>query len=60
MLIYCERCVMPASKPDLHLDKDGICNACRSYELRSEVDWDASYSISSIVTDGTIKLIGIA
>ena len=43
MLIYCERCVMPASKPDLHLDKDGICNACRSYELRSEVDWDARY-----------------
>jgi N-acetyl sugar amidotransferase len=31
---------MPDSKPDLHLDDEGICNACRSYERRAEVDWD--------------------
>ena len=41
MLTYCCRCVMPDTKPDLHLDKQGICNACRSYERRVEVDWDA-------------------
>ncbi|WP_420471663.1 N-acetyl sugar amidotransferase [Brevundimonas sp. FT23042] len=40
MLTYCRRCVMPDTKPDLHLDKEGICNACRSYEGRKEVDWD--------------------
>lgn len=40
MLTYCKRCVMPDSKPDLHLDGQGICNACRSYERRVEVDWD--------------------
>jgi N-acetyl sugar amidotransferase len=43
MLTYCKRCVMPDTKPDLHLDEDGICNACRSYERRKEVDWDARY-----------------
>jgi len=41
MLTYCKRCVMPDTKPDLHLDEEGICNACRSYERRVEVDWDA-------------------
>lgn len=41
MLKYCRRCVMPDTKPDLRLDGDGICNACRSYERRAEVDWDA-------------------
>jgi len=41
MLTYCKRCVMPDTKPDLHLDEQGICNACRSYERRVEVDWDA-------------------
>ncbi|MEQ1883140.1 MAG: hypothetical protein ABL878_19480, partial [Burkholderiales bacterium] len=41
MLKYCFRCVMPDTKPDLHLDAEGICNACRSYEHRVEVDWDA-------------------
>jgi len=30
---------MPDTKPDLHLDENGICNACRSYEARKEVDW---------------------
>lgn len=39
MLTYCKRCVMPDTKPDLHLDEGGICNACRSYEARREVDW---------------------
>jgi N-acetyl sugar amidotransferase len=41
MLTYCKRCVMPDSKPDLRLDADGICNACRSYERRAAVDWAA-------------------
>jgi N-acetyl sugar amidotransferase len=43
MLTYCKHCVMPDTKPDLHLDKDGVCNACRSYERRKEVDWEARY-----------------
>lgn len=38
---YCKRCVMPDTKPDLVLDGEGVCNACRSYERRKEVDWDA-------------------
>lgn len=40
MLTYCARCVMPDTKPDLKLDEAGVCNACRSYERRAEVDWD--------------------
>ena len=39
-LRYCIRCVMPDSKPDLLIDEAGVCSACRSYEFRSEVDWD--------------------
>lgn len=43
MLIYCRRCVMPDTKPDLLLDEVGVCNACRSYEKRKEVNWDIRY-----------------
>lgn len=39
MLKYCVRCVMPHTKPDLHIDNEGICNACRSIEKRKEIDW---------------------
>src|SRR3954468_14821143 len=39
MLKYCVRCVMPHTKPDLLIDDDGVCSACRAYERRKEVDW---------------------
>jgi len=32
---------MPSTKPDLHLDEHGVCNACRSFDARREVDWTA-------------------
>lgn len=37
---YCNRCVMPETKPDLHIDKDGVCSACRYVEQRKEIDWE--------------------
>lgn len=39
MLKYCVRCVMPHTKPDLYIDEEGICSACRSIEKRVEIDW---------------------
>jgi N-acetyl sugar amidotransferase len=30
---------MPSTKPDLFLDGQGVCNACRSYENRKQIDW---------------------
>jgi N-acetyl sugar amidotransferase len=35
---------MPDTKPDLRLDDHGICNACRSYENRKEVDWEKRHA----------------
>ncbi|GAM09651.1 hypothetical protein OR1_01931 [Geobacter sp. OR-1] len=40
MLKYCVRCVMPHTKPDLHFDDEGVCSACRSFEKRTDIDWD--------------------
>ena len=41
MLRYCVRCVMPGTKPDLQIDEEGVCSACRAYENRQTVDWTA-------------------
>ena len=38
MLNYCNKCVMPSTKPDLYIDGEGVCNACKSYEQEVEVD----------------------
>lgn len=40
MLKYCNRCIMPDTKPDLNIDEEGVCSACRAYERRRDVDWD--------------------
>lgn len=31
---------MPQTKPDLGLDEQGVCDACRYYQDRKEVNWD--------------------
>lgn len=51
MLKYCVKCVMPNTKPDLHLDAEGVCNACRSFESRKEVDWDARKKELLVILD---------
>ncbi|MAE81181.1 MAG: flagellin modification protein, PseA [Flammeovirgaceae bacterium] len=37
---YCTNCVMPATKPDLPMDENGVCGACQNFMNRKEVDWD--------------------
>lgn len=39
---YCKKCVMPNTKPDLFFDKEDVCDACRSAEIKGGgIDWDA-------------------
>ena len=40
MLRYCVRCILPDTKPDLLIDEEGVCSACRAYERRGTIDWD--------------------
>lgn len=37
----CKRCIYPDTKPDLFIDEEGICSACRNYEARASVDYEA-------------------
>jgi N-acetyl sugar amidotransferase len=39
MPLYCKNCVLPDTRPNLVIDDDGICNACKSYGTRSDIDW---------------------
>lgn len=37
---FCSKCVMPDTKPDLHFDANGACDACRSQDSKNqEIDW---------------------
>ncbi|HLA42248.1 MAG TPA: N-acetyl sugar amidotransferase, partial [Aggregatilineales bacterium] len=52
---YCKRCVMsnqrPASYPEfkhkkdritptLHIDEDGVCDACKYHDIKKDIDWE--------------------
>lgn len=39
-MIRCTRCLYPEVRPDAHFI-DGVCSACRSYDDREGIDWDA-------------------
>ena len=40
---YCKKCVMPSTRPGTSLDESGVCLACRNYESRKDIDWDARW-----------------
>lgn len=33
---------MPETKPDLEIDEQGVCSACRYYENRGHADWNST------------------
>lgn len=38
---YCSNCIMPETKPDLLIDEEGLCSACKYYSQRKEIDWES-------------------
>jgi N-acetyl sugar amidotransferase len=42
---------MPHTKPDLNFDDEGVCSACRSFEKREIIDWDARHKELMVVLD---------
>lgn len=40
MMKYCEKCVMPNTRPGISFNDQGVCSACQSYERRNKIDWD--------------------
>ena len=43
-LKYCKRCLYPDTKPQMHFDENGICDACIWAEEKKDIDWDARRS----------------
>ena len=52
MTIFCTRCVMPSTKPDLTFDSEGVCSACSAFNRRQEIDWDSRREELSRLLEG--------
>lgn len=38
---WCQRCVLPDTRPNLEIGRDGVCNACKTFDTRRDIDWAA-------------------
>lgn len=49
---YCTQCILPDSRPNLTFDADGVCDACRGYRGRVDVEWgEREKDFRSLVAD---------
>lgn len=37
---YCQRCILPETRPGVRLDASGVCNGCRNAEIKARIDWN--------------------
>ena len=40
MTRFCKKCLYPDTKPQLHFDENGVCDACIAAEKKEQIDWD--------------------
>ena len=56
---WCARCILPDTRPNLRLDADGICNACRNHETKPLIDWAArEAALKDVVADAKSRSAG--
>ena len=48
---YCSSCVMTDQKPGIRLDERGFCNACRTKELKKNIDWSKRFKELKGITE---------
>jgi len=53
---YCQRCILPDTRPGIVLDEKGICSACRNFDLRKTIDWEAREAAFDKVVANAKKL----
>ena len=37
---YCKNCVIPETRPNTEIDKDGYCTGCKYFWQREKIDWN--------------------
>ena len=48
---YCNTCLMPNSRPRIHFDENGTCNACINANQKDTTDWDSRLSEFNEILD---------
>lgn len=52
---YCARCIIPDTRPNIVLDSEGVCNACRNHATKRQIDWSERESAFQSVVENARK-----
>ncbi len=50
---YCNNCILPNTRPNLSLNEDGVCNACRAHSTKIDINWEERESYFAQVVKNT-------
>ena len=48
---YCNKCILPSTRPNLIIYEDGECNACKNFKLKSNVNWKKREKLFKTIVD---------
>lgn len=54
-MIFCNTCVLPNTRPNLFLNKFGICNACLEVENKKKIKWNERQKLLKKIIDRSKK-----
>ncbi|MBK9292977.1 MAG: N-acetyl sugar amidotransferase [Oligoflexia bacterium] len=58
-MVYCTKCVTPSTRPNVVIDENGVCSACRNYQTRPNIDWNKrSKTFADVVSNAKSKSTG--
>ena len=38
-IIYCKKCLIPNTRPNIYFDKNNQCNVCSSKNVKKKINW---------------------
>lgn len=50
-MTYCTKCLMPATRPRIQYNADGVCNACLWAEEKKSIDWTSRWGQLEVLCD---------
>ena len=56
---YCSKCIIPSSRPNIEVDKKGVCSACKNFGSKSSINWKEREKLfSEVITKAKQKSSG--
>ncbi len=56
---YCNNCILPNTRPNLTINKNGVCNACESHNTKLHINWsEREKKLQKVIENAKLKSNG--